>query len=136
MQQEVWVREVLRQLEARAKPLLASLLTDVSRWEFHQAEVRILLADNGLAQVLPESDRQLLAQLLAEIMGRRVRVKFVDRGKGAVEPVRGSATGGASGHAQNADAASVEARVRSDPEVREFENLFGKPVTGIRKWKV
>ena len=34
-----------------------------------------------------------------------------------------------------ADAGTIESRTRNDPDIREFETVFGKPVTGIRRWR-
>ena len=131
--EEVWVREIIRRLEERSKPLLASLLSDVQRWEFGEAEVRIRLAGNGLAQVLPDSDRQLLNQLLEEVLGRKIKVSFAEEWKEL--PSQGAAQKAKAGRPSPEDAAAVESRVRNDPEVQEFERLFGKSVTGIRPWK-
>ncbi|MBI1954759.1 MAG: DNA polymerase III subunit gamma/tau [Acidobacteria bacterium] len=131
--EEVWVREAIRRLEERSKPLLASLLADVHRWEFGETEVRIRLAGNGLAQVLPDSDRQLLSQLLEEVLGRKIKVSFVEEWKElpSQEPARRAKIGPSTPE----DAAGVENRVRNDPEIQEFEKVFGKSVTGIRKWR-
>ena len=125
----VWVHEVLRRLEDRSKPLLASLLSDVERWEFGEAEVRIRLADNGIAKALPDADRRLLDQLVAEVVGRKVQVQLVGDWK--------SGTSGRRAQPQDAlgsPGGSVEEHVRADPEVMEFETLFGKRVTGISRW--
>jgi len=130
----VWVHEVLRRLEERAKPLLASLVSEVERWEFGEAEVRIRLAENGIAHALPDADRQLLDRLVTEVVGRKVRVQFAGDWKVSPRGPRAEAPG----RMKSAGAApdpSIESRVREDPEVREFETLFGKQVTGIRRWR-
>ena len=123
------VREVLRRLiEERGKPILASLLSDAQGWEFGEAEVRIRLADNGIAKVLPDSDRQLLSEIVTEVVGRRVRVNLGEEWRSPAQ--RGPAAGPPP--AAPEDPALLERRVREDPEVSEFERLFGKRVTGIR----
>ena len=125
----VWVHEVLRRLEDRSKPLLASLLFDVERWEFGEAEVRIRLADNGIAKALPDADRRLLDQLVAEVVGRKVQVQLVGDWKGGTSGRRAQPE-----NALGSPGGPVEEQVRADPEVMEFETLFGKRVTGIRRW--
>ncbi|MBI4442442.1 MAG: DNA polymerase III subunit gamma/tau [Acidobacteria bacterium] len=136
--QQVWAGEILRRLEERSKPLLASLLADVGQWELNDTELTIRLADNGVANVLPEADRQLLAQLVSEVLSRPVKVRLLDPKKSekGLSPTLPTPPKGATVSADSANGASVEDRVRSDPQVQEFEKLFGKPVTGIRRWKV
>ena len=136
--QQVWAGEILRRLEQRSKPLLASLLADVGQWEFNDTELTIRLADNGVANVLPEADRQLLAQLVSEVLSRPVKVRLLDPKKSEKElsPTQPTPPKGATVSADSANGAAVEDQVHSDPQVQEFEKLFGKPVTGIRRWKV
>jgi hypothetical protein len=43
------------------------------------------------------------------------------------QPSRGASKAGAD--------PETEARVRQDPEIQEFENVFGTKVTGIRRWR-
>ncbi|MBI4461023.1 MAG: DNA polymerase III subunit gamma/tau [Acidobacteria bacterium] len=129
--EEVWVREVIRHLETRSKPLLASLLSDVQRWEFGEAEARIRLPGNGLAQVFPESDRQLLNQLLEEVTGRKIKVSFAEQWAESSPP--GTLPKATADRSTAENASDLEKRVRNDPEVQEFERLFGKSVTGIRQ---
>ncbi|MBI3895324.1 MAG: DNA polymerase III subunit gamma/tau [Acidobacteria bacterium] len=135
--EEVWVREAIRRLEERSKPLLASLISDLHRWEFGESEVRIRLAGNGLAQVLPDSDRQFLSQLLEEVLGRKIKVNFAEEWQ--ERPSQGMEhrpkAAPAKPPIRPEEAADVESRVRNDPEVQEFVRVFGKPVTGIRKWR-
>lgn len=130
--EEVWVREVLRQLEERSKPLLASLLSDVQKWEFGESEVQVRLGGNGMAGLLPDSDRQLLEDLVAAVLGRKVKVHLVDEWKGLArrEAAQKAPPGPQAGAGESA---SVESRVRADPEVAEFEKVFGKRVTAIRQ---
>jgi DNA polymerase-3 subunit gamma/tau len=132
----VWVHEVLRRLEESSKPMLASLVSEVERWEFGETEVRIRLAENGIARALPDADRQLLDRLVTEVIGRRVRVQFAGDWRVAPDGSRPQAAG--KGKVKTAGPApdpAVESRVRGDPEVREFETLFGTQVTGIRRWR-
>ncbi|MBF8305711.1 MAG: polymerase tau subunit, partial [Acidobacteria bacterium] len=132
----VWVQEVLRRLEESSKPMLASLVSEVERWEFGETEVRIRLAENGIARALPDADRQLLDRLVTEVMGRRVRVQFAGDWRVAPDGSRPQAAGkGRMKTAGPAPDPAIESRVRGDPEVREFETLFGTQVTGIRRWR-
>ncbi|MGH9783916.1 MAG: DNA polymerase III subunit gamma/tau [Terriglobia bacterium] len=131
-----WVHEVLRRLEESAKPMLASLVSEVERWEFGEAEVRIRLAENGIARALPDADRQLLDRLVTEVVGRKVRVQFAGDWQGSSGGTRAQAS--AKGKMKTAGPApdpAIESRVRGDPEVQEFETLFGTQVTGIRRWR-
>ncbi|MBI4464374.1 MAG: DNA polymerase III subunit gamma/tau [Acidobacteria bacterium] len=132
--QEVWAGEILRRLEQCSKPVLASLLSNVRQWEFDDSEVRIRLADNGIANVLPDSDRRLLAQLVHEVLGHPVQVRLLDPTQLTSGLSPSDETGGTVS-AGSTNGTSVEERARKDPEVQEFERLFGKPVTGIRRWK-
>jgi len=129
-----WVQEVLRRLEERAKPLLASLVSAIERWEFGESEVRIRLAENGIAHALPDADRQLLDRLVTEVVGRKVRVQLGGDWKASPRGPRAGPPGRIPGAGAPPDA-SLEGRVRDDAEVREFETVFGKPVTGIRRWR-
>jgi DNA polymerase-3 subunit gamma/tau len=132
----VWVHEVLRRLEESSKPMLASLVSEVERWEFGEAEVRVRLAENGIARALPDADRQLLDRLVAEVVGRKVRVQFAGDWQASPGGSRTLAAGkGRMKTSGPAPDPAVESRVRSDPEVREFETLFGTQVTGIRRWR-
>ena len=121
-----WVREVLRRLEEDSKPVLAALLADAQQWEFGESEVRIRLADHGIARVLPEADRRFLDRLVSDVLARTVRVQFAEDRKAAPAPATGRSL-------DDAPNASLEGRVRGDPEVLEFESLFGKQVTEIRR---
>jgi hypothetical protein len=110
--------------------MLASLVSDFRRWEFGEREVLIRMAEEGVAQLIPESDRQLLVQLLSEAAGGPIQVGFGEEWKHSLQPKK------ANRRAEPAQAASaVVDDARSDVEVQEFEKLFGKSVTGIRQWK-
>ncbi len=130
--EEAWVQEVLRELEARSKPMLAALLSDVQKWEFGESEVQVRLGKNGVAGMLPDADRQLLQELVGTVLGRTVKVNLVDEWKGLArrESPQKASPGPPLAEKENA---AVERQVRADPEVAEFEKVFGKPVTGIRK---
>lgn len=131
-----WVREVLRRLEEGSKPVLAPLLADPERWEFGESEVRIRLADNGIARVLPDADRRFLDRLVSEVLDRPVRVQFAEDWKGPSSPLSSPAAGRSANRSANKTSeSSLEGRVRGDPEVAEFESLFGKSVTDIRRRK-
>jgi hypothetical protein len=88
-----------------------------------------------MAKALPEQDRQTLEQAVREVVGRNVRASLVE------DPAAGAVTSRSRPAAKQGNGApagndsEVEARVRQDPEVREFEKLFGAPVSRIRKWK-
>ena len=133
----------MRLLREREKPILASLLPDVPQWEFGEAEVRVRLADNGLAKMLPDSDRRFLERVVSEVTGRKVKVSLVGDWKNLNSPGPGSATRPAARRSEAplkdsaADAPpgdSIAVHVRSDQEVLEFEREFGKRVTGVRRW--
>jgi len=134
-QEEGWVQEILRQLEEQGKHLLASFLSNAKSWEFGETEVKIRLAHEGGRSLISESDRQRLEELCAGVMGRRLKVNFGENGSNRTREARGK-DGEIRREAAGAEAArSVESRVRQDPEILEFEKLFGKPVTGIRNWR-
>ncbi len=126
--ESAWVREALRRLEEGSKPVLAALLTEAEQWEFGESEVRIRLADNGIARVLPDADRKFLDQLISDVLDRPVRVQFAEEWKGSSPPPAAVRK-----IAPDAADSSLEGRVRGDPEVAEFESLFGKQVTDIRR---
>ncbi len=123
-----WVQDVLRRLEEGSKPLLASLLADHERWEFGESEVLVRLPDNGIARLLPDADRRFLDRLVSDVVGRPVRVQFDEDWKASNPSAAGSKADYDSG-------SSFEDRVRGDPEILEFESLFGKHVTDIRRRK-
>jgi DNA polymerase III gamma/tau subunit len=127
-----WVHEVLRRLEEGSKPVLASLLADHERWEFGESEVRIRLADSGIARVLPDADRRFLDRLVSDVLDRTVRVQFAEDWKGPSSLPSAPAEGRT---ANRTSESPLEGRVRGDPEVAEFESLFGKRVTDIRPRK-
>jgi DNA polymerase-3 subunit gamma/tau len=129
-----WAHEVMRNLEDRQRFGLASML-EGAQWEFGEGEVRIRLGGTGIAKAMPEQDRQTLEQLVGEIIGQKVRLSLVEEMKDGAAPGRGSGPRKAASKSVPAMDPEVEAQVRQDPEVREFEQLFGKPVSGIRRWK-
>jgi DNA polymerase-3 subunit gamma/tau len=132
--EETWSQEIVRRLEARSKHGLVSLLAG-ARWEFGESEVRLRPASAGLAAIVTDADRQTLEAVIADVAGKKLRLTLAEDAAGATAPRRsGAATRNAAKPASAPDA-TAEARVREDPEVREFEQLFGKPVTGIRKRK-
>jgi DNA polymerase-3 subunit gamma/tau len=132
--EESWTRAVVQLLEDRKRFGLASAL-EGAQWEFGETEVRIRPAGAGMAKALPEQDRQTLEQAVREVVGRNVRASLVeDPAAGAVTSRSRPAAKQGNG-APAANDSEVEARVRQDPEVREFEKLFGAPVSRIRKWK-
>jgi hypothetical protein len=128
--EENWSREVARRLEESSKRGLVSLITG-AQWEFGEEEVRIRPASAGIAKILAPSDLQTLEHVTAEVLGRRVRLTLaedVGREGSNHEPQTRNSGG-------TATETETERRVREDPEVREFERLFGKSVSGVRKWK-
>ena len=135
-----WVHEVLRRLEEGSKPVLASLLADHERWEFGESEVRIRLSDSGIVRVLPDADRKFLDGLVSDVLDRKVRVQFAEDWKGPSSPPAAPSASSSEGRDVSRSAAKIselplDGRVRSDPEVAEFESLFGKRVTDIRPRK-
>ena len=120
------ISEICRRLEERSKPFLASLLVGSSDMEVQEGEVTVRLADPGMAAFLPDPDRQLLHDLFTEVLGRKVKVSLVAAAPG--EPAKKR-------EPQGVPASSADQRIHQDPEVKEFEALFGKPVTGIRHRK-
>jgi len=134
------VHEVLRRLEEGSKPVLASLLADHERWEFGESEVRIRLSDSGIVRVLPDADRKFLDGLVSDVLDRKVRVQFAEDWKGPSSPPAAPSASSSEGRDVSRSAAKIselplDGRVRSDPEVAEFESLFGKRVTDIRPRK-
>ncbi len=125
--------EIIRRLEERGKVMLSSLLHAAGNWEFGEGEARIATASNGLASVLPPADLQMLETVVSEVIGRKMRVEFVQ------QPEATPAGGGGAIRAQPGGKAAsdpqIENTVRADPEVAEFVKLFRAPVTGIRKWR-
>ena len=137
---EDWKGAVLQELEEKNKLMLSSMLAD-AYWVLAQNEVRIHTASAGMASVIPEADRKLLEQLLAKAVGRTVKLSFVVAAKTARElaasmssaaPTPGKQPPRTTGKAGAVDP-ETEARVHQDPEIKEFESVFGKPVTGIRR---
>jgi hypothetical protein len=124
----------MRNLEDRQRFGLASML-EGAQWEFGEGEARIRLGGTGIAKAMPEQDRQTLEQFVSEIIGQKVRLSLVEEMKDGAAPGRGSSPRKAVSKSVPAMDPEVEAQVRQDPEVREFEQLFGKPVSGIRRWK-
>jgi hypothetical protein len=124
----------MRKLEDRQRFGLASML-ERAQWEFGEGDARIRLGGTGIAKAMPEQDRQTLEQLVSEIIGQKVRVSLVEETKDGAGSSRGSGPRKAVSKSLPAMDPEVEAQVRQDPEVREFEQLFGKPVSGIRRWK-
>lgn len=139
---EDWRGAVLRQLEEKNKLMLLSILEE-GEWELTAAELKIHTASAAMASVIPEADKKLVEQLLGQAVGRPLKLAFVAAAKTARElaanmasaaspaqgkqPSRGASKAGAD--------SETEARVRQDPEVQEFESVFGTRVTGIRKWR-
>jgi DNA polymerase-3 subunit gamma/tau len=131
--EEGWVREIMQRLEEQQRFGLASML-DGAQWEFDDGEARIRMAGAGIAKAMPERDRQSLEQLVIETIGNRVRLSLVEESNN--DPVTNrSRNARATAKPSPTPDPDVEAQVRQDPEVREFEQLFGKPVSGIRRWK-
>jgi hypothetical protein len=129
-----WAHDLLRHLEERQRFGLASML-DGAQWEFGESEVRLRTPGTGIAKAMPEQDRQTLEQLVSETMGRKIRLILAEEPAAGAMPGKGRrAAKGPSKAAASMDP-EVEAQVRQDPEVQEFEQLFGKPVSAIRRWK-
>lgn len=128
--EEVWVHEILRALNERSKPLLASFIEDVRQWEFGEREVVIRL-DSGITPML-EADRPLLSEIVSQIACRPVQVTFGEEWKQAITNAKKST------RREKASQSGTGPRntVITDAEVQEFEKLFGKPVTGLRLGKV
>jgi len=132
--EENWASEVMRRLEERQRYGLASML-DGAQWEFGEGEVRIRWEGAGIAKAMPEQDRQTLEQLVSETLGHKIRLRLTEEPPTGAMPGKGRRAGKLPSQAEPAMDPEVEVQVRQDPEVREFEQLFGKPVTGIRRWK-
>jgi hypothetical protein len=120
--------------------VLASLLADHEQWEFGESEVRIRLSDSGIVRVLPDDDRKFLDGLVSDVLDRKVRVQFAEGWKGPSSPSAASSASSGVGRSESRSATKIsesplDGRVRSDPEVAEFESLFGKRVTDIRPRK-
>ena len=132
--EENWAHEVMRHLEERQRFGLASML-EGAQWEFGEGEVRIRMAGTGIAKAMPEQDRQTLEQLVSETVGRKMRLSLAEEPAASALPGKGRRAAKVPSKTASAMDPEVEAQVRQDPEVREFEQLFGKPVSGIRRWK-
>ena len=132
--EQTWAHAVVQLLEDRKRFGLASAL-EGALWEFGETEVRIRPAGAGMAKALPEQDRQTLEQAVREVVGRKVRASLVEGSETGVSSRSGPAASKQGNGASAGNDSEVEARVRQDPEVREFEKLFGAPVSRIRKWK-
>jgi hypothetical protein len=134
--EENWAAEILNRLEQRGKHGLVSLV-DGGRWAFGEEEARLRPASPGIAKILSDADLRTLAEIVSEVVGRKVRLTLDDK-----LPVTGGATASRSPAkspqrtgVSDASSAAVEEKARQDPEVREFEQLFGKPISGVRRWK-
>ena len=123
----------MRHLEERQRFGLASML-EGAQWEFGEGEVRIRMAGAGIAKAMPEKDRQDLEQLVSETLGHKIRLLLAEEPPTGALPSKGRRAAKAPSKKAPEDP-EVEAQVRQDSEVREFEQLFGKPVSAIRRWK-
>ncbi|MBI4479664.1 MAG: DNA polymerase III subunit gamma/tau [Acidobacteria bacterium] len=129
-----WAHEVMRHLEERQRFGLASML-EGAQWEFGEGEVRLRMAGAGIAKAMPEQDRASLEMLVSEAMRHKIKLILEDVVASAATATRSRGASKASTKPPAAMDPAVEAKVRKDPEVQEFEQLFGKPVSGIRRWK-
>ena len=138
--EENWAHEILRRLEERGKHGLVSLV-DAAQWAFGEEEVRLRPASAGIAKILSDADLRTLGEIVSDVVGHKVRLTLADDkgqagGSVSVASGRGASKAGSPGAAGDDPAGSgVEEKVRQDPELREFEQLFGKPVSGVRRWK-
>ena len=129
-----WTHEVMRRLEEQQRFGLASMLAG-ALWEFGEGEVRLRMAGAGIAKALPERDRASLEALVSETMGHKAKLIVEDSLASAAPPPRSRGAAKAPAKAATPADPEIEAQARKDPELREFEQLFGKPVSGIRRWK-
>jgi len=130
-----WSHEVMRQLEENQRFGLASML-EGAEWEFGETEVRVRLAGAGMAKAMPERDRASLEKLISETMGRKMKLVIEDTAASAAAAAprnRGIAKAPARSAAPTNP--ELEAQIRQDPELKAFEEQFGKPVSRIRPWK-
>jgi DNA polymerase III subunit gamma/tau len=140
-----WRDSVLRTLEESNKLMLLSILEE-AQWELSGSDARISTAS---ASVVSDADKKLVEQMLTKAVGQPVKLTFLPVTKTARELTANmvSKTHSAQGVAQGKQPsrpstnsrggvdAETEARVRQDPEIKEFEDVFGKSVTGIRRWR-
>jgi len=129
-----WAHEVMRHLEERQRFGLASML-EGAQWEFGEGEVRLRMAGAGIAKAMPEQDRASLETLVSETMRHKIKLILEDVAASAATATRSRGASKAPAKPPAAMDPAVEAQVRKDPELKEFEQLFGKPVSGIRRWK-
>ena len=119
--------------------MMFTLLSQAKSWEFAEAEVRIGLGDERLAKVFTDTDRQTLENLCGAVLGRKVKLSFIEdrlnstsespaKHRAARSPVQ-------SNDAPKQTSASAASRLSQDPEVAEFEQLFGARAKMIRNWK-
>jgi hypothetical protein len=136
--EESWAHEILRRLEQRGKEFLVSVV-EGGQWAFGEEEVRLHPANQGIAKILPETDLRTLGEVASEVVGRTVRLTLTDKmpaNGGASATSRGAAKAPPQRATENVPAAgAAEEKVRQDPEVREYEQVFGKAVSGVRALK-
>jgi DNA polymerase III subunit gamma/tau len=131
-----WMHEVMRHLEENQRFGLASML-EGAEWEFGATEVRIRLTGAGMAKAMPERDRASLEKLVSETMGCRIKLIFEDAAASAAAATAPRSRGMSRAPARAASPSNpeLEEKIRQDPELKAFEEQFGKPVSRIRPWK-
>jgi DNA polymerase-3 subunit gamma/tau len=127
--EETWVQEILQKLEEQSRFGMHNLLQE-ARWSFAESEAVVTLSDPRLIGALTEGDRKHLEQVCCAVVGRKLKLTLANGG---------AAFGGKAAQANDpakrpANASTVRpGNVSKDPEVAEFEQLFGKPARVIRR---
>ena len=133
-QEDAWIQEILQKLEEQSRHMMFSLLSQAKAWEFGESEVKIRLGDERLAKVFTETDRQVLENLCAAVVGRKMKLDlFEDKPDSTLEPP--AKRGVILNSAPKPPGASSVSRISDDPEVAEYEQLFGARAKVIRNWK-
>ena len=134
-QQQAWVDSIIQQLESQSKHMLASVVSQAIGWEFTPTEARIILADPQMAKVVTEKDRQHLERVCLEVVGRKLKVSLSGGGENKSATVTTRASNARKVVSGQNSGSAAEVRARKDPEVVEFERLFGAPIKVTRSWK-
>ncbi len=139
-QEEGWIQEILRRLEEdESRPIMFSLLSQAKMWSFDETELKIRLGDERLAKVITDTDRQFLEHLCGAVVGRKLNVSVMDdklnSTSNSTQDLRAKGRAPKLNDSPKQPNASSASRISEDPEVAEFEQLFGKRAKMIRNWK-
>ncbi|MBI2817954.1 MAG: DNA polymerase III subunit gamma/tau [Acidobacteria bacterium] len=128
--EQVWVQGILQKLEEQSRFGMLNLVQE-ARWSFGETEIGVALADARLAGALTEMDRKHLEQVCGAVLGRKLKLILANAGQ---QSPRERKTAKSSVSTQQPGAPSA-GPASKDPEIAEFEQLFGKPARVIRNRK-